>query len=113
MKNIEIFRLATGEIVIGKLVGAVSVHGIQEIPLNMDDEFEFETPLVIVQTQHGLAAAPFVPWVAPTSTSKVRFASGAISAIIDKSGADELINMYIRSTSRIAVANTRPPVVMN
>lgn len=110
MKTLEIFRLATGELVIAKCVGAVTEHGLDDsTPLNMTDEFEFETPLVLVHTpQGGLAAAPFVPWVAPTLTGKVRFAAGAISALIDKTGADELLNMYLRATSRIEVASARP-----
>lgn len=90
--NVYTFKLITGEEIIAK--SEKELDNWYE-----SDIITIQSPLVLIQTQQGIGA---MPWVGSGETDSVKLRSSQIIAIVESK--EEVKSMFIKSTSGIDIA---------
>lgn len=113
MKNIKIFRLTSGEIIIARIVEVDGkpinpAKGIdQSVTLINTHTFKAQSPFVLVAQQNGLTIIPLIAWAAPPKEPLAVFNGNnvAVDLVMDDYH-KELVEGYIKSTSRIEIVQS-------
>lgn len=118
--TIRVFKLISGELIIGKQVKNVAASlnlevstspdaDVFEGPLRSQFQFSISTPMILHFTPQGMGLAPLIPWCGPDKDATMEFYGKTVMGEIhnlDNPIHAPIVREYTQITSRIVMPSS-------